>query len=76
MEVSVQAAKLSLPELIEAAMAGEDVVLAENGEPVAKIVAIKRKKFQVGMLQGQFGDGPDFFEPMSDAELALWEGGA
>ena len=76
MKVSVQVAESNLSDLIDAALAGEDVVIDKYGKPVVRMVPIERRPFQIGMLQGQLGDGPDFFEPMSDDELAQWEGGS
>lgn len=74
MKVSVQVAESKLSELIDAALAGEDVVINKAGKPAVRIVPFERRRFQIGMLQGQFGEGPDFFEPMSETELAEWEG--
>lgn len=74
MKVSVQVAESKLSELIDAALAGEDVVINKAGKPAVRIVPIERRRFQIGMLQGQFGEGPDFFELMSETELAEWEG--
>lgn len=74
MKVSVQVAESKLSELIDAALAGEDVVIDKGGQPVVRMVPIEHRPFQIGMLQGQFGEGPDFFEPMTEDELAEWEG--
>lgn len=74
MQVTIQAAETQLAKLIEAAKAGEEVILANGDIPVAKIVPYKAPGFKVGILEGQLGEGPDFFEPMSEQELALWEG--
>ena len=74
MKVSVQKAQSDLAKLIDAAKAGEDVVIADGDMPVAKIVAIKGSGFRIGLFEGQFGEGPNFFEPMSEEDLALWEG--
>lgn len=74
MKVSVQAAESNLSDLIDAALSGEEVVIAKGGEPLVKIVPVARKKFVLGHLEGQIGEAPDFFEPMSEDDLALWEG--
>lgn len=74
MKVSVQVAKSNLTELIDAALSGEEVFIDQGGEAVVKIVPIKKKPFRIGFLEGQFTIPPDFFEPMSEEELALWEG--
>jgi prevent-host-death family protein len=74
-QVTVQAAKTQLSWLIDAALAGEDVVISRRGKPVVRVVAIPQGKFKMGILAGQLtGPGPDFLEPMSEEELALWEG--
>ncbi|MEO8684989.1 MAG: type II toxin-antitoxin system prevent-host-death family antitoxin [Devosia sp.] len=74
MKISVQKAGADLTKLIHAALAGEEVVITEGDTPLAKIVPIKGSSFQIGMLEGQLGEVPDFFEPMSDEDLSLWEG--
>ncbi|CCM80191.1 MULTISPECIES: type II toxin-antitoxin system Phd/YefM family antitoxin [Rhizobium] len=75
MQVTIHNAKTNLSKLIEAAKAGEEVVIAKGKTPVARIVAITQNRFTIGLLKDKVtGDGPDFFEPMSEDELALWEG--
>ena len=75
MKYNVHAAKTQLSKLIEAALAGEEVIIARGSEPVVKLVPVKKKKFKLGTHDGQFGETPDFLEPMSEEELRLWEGG-
>lgn len=76
MQVTVHAAKTNLSKLIEAALAGEEVVIARGRQPVVRLVPVVRRRFTVGLLQGQIaGAGPDFFAPMDEEDLALWEGG-
>ncbi len=74
-QVTVHAAKTNLSKLIDAAMAGEEIIIAKGNKPVVKLVAIPQGKFKLGMLEGMVGEVPDFFEPMSGEERALWEGG-
>lgn len=75
MQVTIHEAKTHLSRLIEAALADEEVVIAKGKNPVVRIVAIPKTRFKVGGLEGRLiGDGPDFFEPMSEEELAQWEG--
>ena len=74
MQVTIHMAKTQLSRLIEAALAGEEVIIARGKTPVVQLVAIPRTRFKIGILKGQLkGEGPDFFEPMSEEELALWE---
>jgi prevent-host-death family protein len=75
-QFTVHAAKTHLSKLIDAALAGDDVVIAKGNKPVVRLVAIPQTKFKIGLLAGQLGSGPDFFEPMSESELEDWEGGA
>lgn len=75
MQVTVQAAKVDLAELVERAKAGEEVILAEGETPVAMIVPWPKKTFKIGILKEQLsGEVPDFFAPMDQDELDLWEG--
>ena len=75
MQVKVHAAKTQLSQLIEAALQGEEVIIARGDIPVVKLVPIK-KHFVFDVLADKIkGSGPDFFEPMDDEELVLWEGG-
>jgi antitoxin (DNA-binding transcriptional repressor) of toxin-antitoxin stability system len=74
-QFTVHAAKTNLSRLIEAALAGEDVVIARGDKPVVRLVAIPQGRFKLGVLSGQLsGDGPDFLAPMTEDDLALWEG--
>jgi prevent-host-death family protein len=75
MKFTVHAAKTHLSKLIEAALAGEEVVIARGNKPVVKLVPIEKASFRTGLLAGQLTDPPpDFLEPMSKDELAKWEG--
>ncbi|MDO3435231.1 type II toxin-antitoxin system Phd/YefM family antitoxin [Rhizobium sp. CBN3] len=75
MQVTIRAAKASLSKLIDAALSGEEVVIAKGRKPVVKIVPIVRSCFKIGLLKGQvIGDGPDFLKPMDEGALAVWKG--
>jgi antitoxin (DNA-binding transcriptional repressor) of toxin-antitoxin stability system len=74
MKVSVQAAESSLSKLIDAALSGEEVVIEQSNKPAVKLVPLRSSTFRLGIFNGQFGEGPDFLEPMSEEDLALWEG--
>lgn len=43
MKVNMLEAKNQLSQLVKNALAGEEVVIASNGEPMVKLVAIARK---------------------------------
>jgi antitoxin (DNA-binding transcriptional repressor) of toxin-antitoxin stability system len=73
--VTIHVAKTQLSRLIEAALAGEDVVIAKGDKPMVRLVAIPQGQFKLGILKdGALGVGPDFLAPMDDDELAAWEG--
>lgn len=74
-QVTIHAAKTHLSKLIEAALGGEEVVIAKGRKPVVRLVPIPQQPFKIGLLEGQLGRGPDFLAPMPDDELDLWEGG-
>ena len=76
MLISVHEAKTQLSRLIEAALAGEEVVIARGKTPVVRLMPLPRSGVVFGVLKGRVppGSAPDFLEPMDEAELALWEG--
>jgi len=73
--VNMHQAKSSLSRLVERALAGEDVVIARNGEPLVRLVPIpKTREARVpGRSKGLIWLAPDFDE-MSEEELKDWEG--
>ena len=74
-KVTVHVAKTQLSRLIEAALAGEEVVIAKGKKPVARLVPIPQCPFRFGVPPSDaLGEGPDFFAPMDEDELAAWEG--
>ena len=74
-QVTIHAAKTHLSRLIEAAVGGEEIVIAKGSKPVVRLVPVVRRQFRIGMLADQLGTAPDFLTPMDDDELDLWEGG-
>ncbi len=73
MQVNVHEAKTQLSKLIEAALRGEEVIIARDGKPAVQLTAIDKPKFKIGM-PGFIGMRvPDFLEPMTEEELAEWE---
>ncbi len=75
-QFTIHAAKTNLSKLIEAALAGEEVVIAKGRKPVVRLVPVVQSKFKIGILpMGVLGEGPDFFEALDEVDLNLWEGG-
>ena len=76
--VSVHEAKTHLSRLIEKVLAGEEVVIARNKEPVVRLVreGPPKKGVRIGLLKGKIDIDERFFEPLPDDELAAWNGEA
>ena len=74
--VNVHAAKSQLSRLLDAAAAGEEVIIAKAGKPIAKLVAIEQKKERrkLGTLAGQFRVPDDFDDPLPDEIVDSFEG--
>ena len=75
-QVTIHNAKTQLSKLIEAAVAGEEIVIAKGDTPMVRLVPIRKGGFRIGLLGTALGEGPDFLMPASDGDLDLWEGGA
>lgn len=73
---TIHQAKTNLSRLIKAVEAGEEVIIARGDTPVAKLVpmAQPRRERVFGAYAGQFKVTDAFFEPMTEEELAEWEG--
>jgi prevent-host-death family protein len=75
MQYKVHAAKTNLSKLIDAALAGEEVIISKGDQPAVRLVPVKKSGFKFGGLAHLAGTVPDFLEPMPEDELRLWEGG-
>jgi prevent-host-death family protein len=74
--VNIYEAKTHLSRLINEAAAGEDIVIARHGNPVAKLVAFNTKlkeKRPLGLFKGQIWIAPDFDETPEEI-IAAFEG--
>lgn len=70
--VDVHEAKTTLSKLLDRAHAGEEVIIAKNGTPYARLVPLEPKRpRQPGLLRGTVEDA--FFQPLPDDELDAWE---
>ncbi len=71
MKINVLEAKTRLSQLIAAAEAGEEVVLARNGQPVAKIVKYSPPKIKPpGAWAGLVVYSPDWDSPATNVQVA------
>jgi len=70
--VSVEQASNSLIDLIKKVTEGEEVIITEGEQPVAKIIAISnkylgdKKKIKAGSAKGLIEIADDFDEPLED----------
>jgi prevent-host-death family protein len=73
---TIHEAKTNLSRLIQKAERGEEVVIARGKTPVARIVPIKKvnTRRNLAIFKGKFKVGPEFFEPLPEDELRLWNG--
>jgi len=75
-EVNIHEAKTHLSRLLSRVAAGEEVVIARAGKPVARLVAIRRPKGKrpLGVDKGLFEVPKDFDAPLPDDVLLAFEG--
>jgi prevent-host-death family protein len=73
-QVGMHEAKTRLSQLVEQAQAGEDVVIARNGRPVARLVAVPTTSSFAdirGIWRGQVHIADDFDELPEDIAAAF-----
>ena len=69
--VNIHEAKTHLSRLLMRVQAGEEVIIAHAGKPVARLVSIKRtgKRRKPGSAAGLFTVPADFNAPLSEDQL-------
>lgn len=73
--VNVHEAKTNLSRLLVQVEAGDEVIIARNGRPVARLVREQpRGNRQPGRWKGKIKINDSFFDPLPEEELVLWEG--
>jgi len=73
--VNIHEAKTGLSKLVERAEAGEEIIIARAGTPVAKLVALAPKQVRrLGPLDGRFEVPDDFNRPLPDELLGAFDG--
>ena len=76
-EVTLAEAEETLELLVEGALGGEEVFIVseDDRKRIVRIEAVAPKEAQrrpLGLFKGVFEVGPEFFEPLPDEELRLW----
>jgi prevent-host-death family protein len=75
-QVNVYEAKTRLSQLLDQAVGGEDVIIARNGTPVARLVPVQRPAIrrQPGSLRGKIWMAPDFDESSDELTELFYSG--
>ena len=73
--VNIYEAKTRLSQLVEEAAAGEDVVIARAGRPVARLTRLQKtaRKRRLGLLDGRFRIPDDFNRPLPEDVARAFE---
>jgi prevent-host-death family protein len=73
--VNMHEAKTHLSKLVELVEAGEEVVIARAGRPVARLVrAEEPRRRRLGAWDGQVWMADDFDAPLPDEHVRAWQG--
>jgi prevent-host-death family protein len=76
--VNIHDAKTNFSKLVDQAAAGEEIIIAKAGTPMARLVPLQKqkRKIQFGLMKGQIEIKQGFYDPMTEEEIALFEGAA
>jgi prevent-host-death family protein len=74
--VNIHAAKTHLSRLVEEVAAGEAIVIAKSGKPVARLLPFEPRgePRQPGLLQGRIWVSEDFEDPLPEEIMAAFRG--
>jgi antitoxin (DNA-binding transcriptional repressor) of toxin-antitoxin stability system len=77
--ITIEKAQQELPELVKRALEGEEIVIQADDALAVKLAPVpqdqsRRESYRGrGVLKGKLVVGPEFFEPLPEDELKLWE---
>jgi prevent-host-death family protein len=73
---NIHEAKAQLSKLLRRVRAGQEVISADAGTPIAKLVPIEQPKTArvLGTDRGKVWVAPDAFDPLTGEDLAVWSG--
>lgn len=76
--VNLHAAKTHFSRLVDEAAAGEEIIIAKAGKPMAKLTPLTpaeaKPKRTLGLLEGRLGVPPDFDAPLPEDVINAFEG--
>jgi prevent-host-death family protein len=74
--INLYEAKTNLSQLVERAAAGEEIIIAKAGRPLARLVPLAQRVAPrpLGLFAGKIKVGPHFGDPLPDDMQAAFEG--
>lgn len=73
--VNIHQAKTQFSKLVEAAIKGEEIIIARAGKPAARLVAVEQPRIRTpGALKGKMRIADDFDAPLPADMQAAFEG--
>lgn len=74
--INIHEAKTHLSRLVEVVAAGEEVIIAKAGKPMARLVSLAAppRRRKLGLLAGKMIIPDDFDAPLPEDVLASFEG--
>ena len=74
--VNMHEAKTKLSQLVDRALAGEEIVIGRAGKPAVKLVPVEEElqPRKLGTLDGQIWIAPDFDDPLPPEIQRYFEG--
>jgi prevent-host-death family protein len=71
--VNMHEAKTKLSRLVSEALVGEEIIIANRGVPVVRLVPYeKQAKRELGFVKGSGNWDDSFFDPLPEEELQRW----
>ncbi|MFZ1642901.1 MAG: type II toxin-antitoxin system prevent-host-death family antitoxin [Candidatus Contendobacter sp.] len=73
--INIHAAKTHLSRLVEQAAAGEEIIIAKAGKPIARLMPLavpKKEPRKLGILEGKLKVPDNFDDPLPDDILDLF----
>jgi prevent-host-death family protein len=73
--INIYEAKTQLSKLVDEAAAGEDIIIARGGKPVARLTRLQppRRTLRFGLLKGKVKVAADFDAPLPAEVLRQFE---
>jgi prevent-host-death family protein len=73
---NIQEAKTHLKRLLQAVASGAEVIIAEEGKPVARLSRVQERlpEIRFGVLKGKVKVSEDFDAPLPESVLSEFEG--